>query len=192
MSLLARASDAFYAFRFLRLLTTPWESTGAFKAGIIDAEGKVIKKPETSDEKSVYNLFHKLVFNIKRLLNKIPFGKTTIASYITALYLIKEETGLDDVMLKAALVESCGLDEAVFDSLIVEDANTILAEGAYQLKNDVASAKTGEIIFRAGTTVFAESNLKPIGHIFGYPQYEVLHEATQKVAKVNIQDLSEI
>ena len=40
MSLLTRASDLVYTFRFLRLLTTPFENTTAYKLGIIDEKGK--------------------------------------------------------------------------------------------------------------------------------------------------------
>jgi hypothetical protein len=107
MSLL-RIGDTFFALRFLRLLTTPWHKTSAYKAGIIDIDGNVIKTPETPQEKNVYNMFHKLVFNIKRLLNKLPFGKTTLASYATALYLIKENTQLSDEILGEIMEEVTG------------------------------------------------------------------------------------
>ena len=63
---LLRGADFFYAIRFLRLLTTKWEKTNAYKLGIVDKNGKVLKKPETSEEKGAYNVFHKLVYNIKR------------------------------------------------------------------------------------------------------------------------------
>lgn len=189
MSILSRSADTFYAFRFLRLLTTPWEETGAFKAGIIDKDGKQIKKPETSDDKSVYNYFHRLVFNVKRLLNKIPFGKTTIASYLTALYLIKEETGLHDTALKIILEETLGLHFDELDDIIVEDINQVLPEGSYQLKRDLPLPKTGEIFVRKGSYVFVEHSMRPSGNIFGFPQYEVLHEQTNRLILVNIKDL---
>lgn len=189
MSLLSRGADTFYAFRFLRLLTTAWEDTGAFKAGIIDKDGKTIKKPETSDEKSVYNYFHRLVFNVKRLLNKIPFGKTTIASYLTALYLIKEETGLHDGVLKIILEETMGLTLDELDEVIIEESNQPLAEGSYQLKHDLPLPKTGEIFARKGSAVIVERDLKPVGHIFGYPQYEVFHPETNKAIFINVGDL---
>ena len=163
MSLLSRASDTFYAFRFLRLLTTPWRETGAFKAGIIDDTGKVIKKAETQDEKSVYNIFHRLVFNIKRLINKVPLGKSTLASYITSLFLIKEETGLDDSTLALILEGALGLKADEITSLITEDTNKILAEGTYVLKHDIPFAKTGEMIIRKNSCIIAESNLHPVG-----------------------------
>ena len=59
-----RGPDFIYALRFLRLLTTKWEKTNAFKLGILDKNGKVLKKPETNEEKNAYNIFHKLVYNI--------------------------------------------------------------------------------------------------------------------------------
>lgn len=107
MSLL-RIGDTFFALRFLRLLTTPWHKTSAYKAGLIDKDGNVIKNPETAEEKNVYNMFHKLVFNIKRLLNKLPFGKTTLASYATALYLVKENTQLSDEIIGEIMEEITG------------------------------------------------------------------------------------
>ena len=45
-----RGPDFFYAVRFLRLLTTKWENTNAFKLGIVDKNGKKLKKPEPSEE----------------------------------------------------------------------------------------------------------------------------------------------
>ena len=34
-------------------------------------------------------------FNLKRIIEKVPFGKTAFASYAVALLLLKEETNLD-------------------------------------------------------------------------------------------------
>ena len=73
MSLISRTADLFYAYRFIKLLVTPWEKTEAFEFGIVDDNGKVLKKTsalKTSEEKAAYTVFHRLVFNIKRLLNK--------------------------------------------------------------------------------------------------------------------------
>ena len=107
---LLRGPDFFYAVRFLRLLTTKWEKTNAYKLGIIDKTGKKLRTPEKAEEKSAYNIFHRLVFNIKRLINKLPFGKSTLASYLGALFLIKEHTRLTDEEIKKVMKEACGLD----------------------------------------------------------------------------------
>lgn len=93
-----RLIDNVYALRFVYLLTRPWEELDAYKLGIIDKDGNPRKKLsdlKSSEEKDAYTRFHILVFKIKKLLEKIPLGKTTIARYATALYLVKEETGVN-------------------------------------------------------------------------------------------------
>ena len=41
---MGRAVDFFVVYRFLKLLVTPWEKQEAFKLGIIDKNGKALKK----------------------------------------------------------------------------------------------------------------------------------------------------
>ena len=92
---MGRGVDTVIVFRVLKLLTTPWKEQAAFKEGLIDEKGKrTKKKPSTSKEKDAYTLLHRLIFNLKRIMEMIPFGKTKIASYAAALFLIKEHTGL--------------------------------------------------------------------------------------------------
>ena len=43
---LLRGPDFFYAIRFLRLLTTKWTNTSAFKLGIIDTVGGIGIAPQ--------------------------------------------------------------------------------------------------------------------------------------------------
>ena len=88
------AVDAFVAYKFIKLMTTPWKDTEAYKLGIIDENGKVLKKRKdltTGEEKTAYTILHTLVWNVKRLLEKIPAGKTRLASFAAALYLLKEK-----------------------------------------------------------------------------------------------------
>ena len=89
MGLLTRAGDLVYTIRFLKLLTTSFEKTKAFELGLIDKAGKRIKKAEKPDEKAVYTPFHRLVYNIKRL---IPGGK--LGSFATALFMLRENFGI--------------------------------------------------------------------------------------------------
>lgn len=179
--------DTFFALRFLRLLTTPWKKTGAYKAGIVDRDGKVLKKPE-GKEKEVYNLFHKLVFNVKRLLNKLPFGKKTIASYAAALFLIKEHTGLSDELFGELLFETTGYNPNL-DSLN-ESEQYNLTEGKYSLNQDLVLIN-GDILKNSSTNITVEEKTtQPIGHIFGHAIYRVLEERTQQlvlITKTNIE-----
>ena len=74
---MGRAIDLFVTYRFLKLLTTPFEKTEAFKLGIIDEKGNRVKLPKstrpavelaTVEQKNAYTILHKLVFNIKKIL----------------------------------------------------------------------------------------------------------------------------
>ena len=109
MGILAGGVNLYFIYKFLRILTTKWEDTDAFKLGIIDEKGKILKKHSTlksSDEKDAYTLMHRLVWKLKRLLNKIPGGKSKLASYAAALWLIKEErefTGTNEELQESFL-----------------------------------------------------------------------------------------
>ena len=182
---LLKAGDFFYTLRFLRLLTTPWNKTNAFKEGIIDDKGKVIKKPETSKEKAVYNTFHRLVYNLKRLLNKLPFGRSTIASYAAALFLIKEESKMSDVAMRKVMLEVTGVDikktdlsEYTENQWYLTDEGNI-QESIYTLTNDIALPSTGEILALKNTKVVVKEH-SPIDTVFGISIFEGIHSKTQQ------------
>jgi hypothetical protein len=82
--------DTLIIFRILKKLVTPYNKMKAFELGLIDAEGKSLKKAKSSEEKGAMTLVDRLVLNMKRLLGKLPLGKTRLASYIAALALLKE------------------------------------------------------------------------------------------------------
>jgi hypothetical protein len=177
MGVISRTADLFYAFRFLKLLVTPWNKTGAFEQGIIDENGKNLKKAKeltTPQEKEVYTVFHRLVYNLKRLLNKGPFGKSKLASYAAALFLIKENTNLTEEEIREVLEEILGdLDESLNESAFyVKDE--VLNPGRYKLTSEMASNTTGEIIARSGDVVQCYFHSLPFGRIFSTPIYEVL------------------
>ena len=87
---MGRAIDLFVTYRFLKLLTTPFEKQDAFKLGIIDADGNRIKQPKstrpavelsTAELKNSYTILHKLVFNIKKIFAKVPGLRTKVGTY---------------------------------------------------------------------------------------------------------------
>ena len=95
---MGRAIDLFVTYRFIRLLTTPFEKTEAFKLGIIDKAGnRVLQKGttlatelNTPDERNAYTILHKLVFNIKKIFAKVPGLRTKVGTYAAALFLLKD------------------------------------------------------------------------------------------------------
>ena len=92
----SRAIDTVITFRVLKLLTMKWTDHEAFDMGIIDKKGKRNKEVQidTKKKKEAYTFLHRLVFNLKRLIELLPGGKSRLGSYASALFLIKEHTGL--------------------------------------------------------------------------------------------------
>jgi len=96
MSIVSTIGNIYFVYQFLKKLVTPFEKTKAFELGIIDEKGKIIRKRKdlkTKDEKEAYTLSDTLIWNIKKLLGKVPGGQSRIASYAAALFLIKEQQG---------------------------------------------------------------------------------------------------
>jgi len=94
MGIIAGIGNIYFVYQFLKKLVTPFNKTKAFDLGIIDENGKILKRRrdlETSEEKDAYNLSDTLIWNVKKLMGKIPGGKSRIASYAAALWLIKEQ-----------------------------------------------------------------------------------------------------
>ena len=94
MGILAGIGNIYFVYQFLKKLVTPFNKTKAFELGIVDENGKILKRRrdlETKEEKEAYNLSDTLIWNIKKLMGKIPGGKSRLASYAAALWLIKEQ-----------------------------------------------------------------------------------------------------
>jgi len=88
-----RLVDLLITYRIVKLMSTDFKDQEAFKFGIIDANGKVLRKSSklnTEAEKDSYTVLHRFVFNLKRILAK--FGlKSSISNFATALALILKE-----------------------------------------------------------------------------------------------------
>jgi len=192
MSLLTRAADLTYSFRFLTLLVTPFEETNAFKLGIIDENGKRNKNVPltTSEMKSVYTSFHKLVFNIKKLLAKFPGGSSRIASYAAALYLLKDNYNFSDKKLQSIL-DHCGYTT---DDILAENTqwfvlpDKMLSPGVYALKDDKVLSENHDDVY-AKDKVKVEDNSYPVGDIFGLDIYKATHIRTNKTVHVAVGEL---
>jgi hypothetical protein len=86
-------TDLYLVYSFIRRLSTPFSEWEAFKLGIIDERGNILKKRKelrTVKERDAFGIFDRLVLRLKQLLERLPGGQTRIASYAAALWLIKE------------------------------------------------------------------------------------------------------
>ena len=191
MGVISRAGDLVYTFRFLKLLVTPFEKTNAYKLGLIDDEGKKLRKADTTEEKSAYNAFHRIVFNIKKLIAKVPGGKTRIASYASALFLIKEQNNLSDKNLRK-IIEESGLEDLDFLAeqstwFILE--NKQLAPGVYSVQGDKVLSETFDDVVKAKDKIRVSEDAFPVGEILGLDVYEAIHIKTNRKVHVTVGEL---
>jgi len=94
---LTKVVNAFTVFKFIKLMVSPFEKTDAYKYGIIDKNGKFLKSSEeltSSKEKKSVDIFHRLIFNLKKMIKKIPDPQlqAQMKTLPSAMFLIKEES----------------------------------------------------------------------------------------------------
>jgi hypothetical protein len=90
--------DTAITYRILRLLTTPWKKQKAYELAIIDEHGNPLRKYNeltTQNERNCYTILVRLVFRLKRIIEKIPVSNKQFSSYAAALALLKECAELD-------------------------------------------------------------------------------------------------
>lgn len=90
---MSRIVDNLVAYKILSMLVTNFEDTKAYKLNIIDKNGKNLKIAstlKTSEEKDAYTYLTRLVFNMKKIINKIG-GENKLKSLVAALWLVKEQ-----------------------------------------------------------------------------------------------------
>lgn len=88
-----RAVDLLITYRIVKLLTTPFDRQEAFKRGIIDNDGKVLKKNKdlvTAADKNAYTILHRFCFNLKRIMHRFGF-KSQLSSFAITLALFLKE-----------------------------------------------------------------------------------------------------
>lgn len=100
-----KAVDLFLVYQFIRRLALPFTQWKAYKTGVIDEKGNIIvdKPDRTTEQSESFGKFDLMIMKLKKLLAKVPGGSSKIASYMAALWLIKEWNHFSD---KSTLNES--------------------------------------------------------------------------------------
>ena len=201
---MGRAVDLFVTYRFLKLLTTPFNKTDAFKFGIIDKDGNRIKNEDgsvevlrTPDEKGAYTILHKLIFNIKKLFGKVPGLRTKVGTYAAALFLLKdtfkEHVEDPDVFekefMKYLKEEGYELDDSISEEVI--GFGEILPKGKYVLVNDILNKEEEELSAKKGDKVVAYDDEAPVDTILGVEIFPVIHVKTQEKIYVSLEDIKD-
>tara|TARA_Y100001972_G_scaffold90265_1_gene110478 strand:- start:2157 stop:2771 length:615 start_codon:yes stop_codon:yes gene_type:complete len=201
---MGRAIDLFVTYRFLKLLTTPFNKTDAYKFGIIDKDGNRIKKKNsdevavdllTSQLKNSYTILHKLVFNIKKIFAKVPGLRTKVGTYAAALFLLKdtfkEEVENPDVFEKE-FVKFLKENKVELDGEISEEIvgfGEILPKGEYILKQDILNKEEEELTAKKGDKVIAFEDEAPVDTVLGADIFAVIHDKTKEKIYVSLEDI---
>ena len=191
---MSRAVDLFVTYRFLKLLVTPWHKQEAFKLGIIDKNGKAIKKARdlaTEEERTAFTLLHRLVFNCKRIMSKIPLVRSQLGTYAAALFLLKEHYKIENLpeaeitkyLLENKLID---LNDSISEEVI--GFGNMLPAGEYTLKDQV-TADDDEIDAQPGDIVSALEDVPPSDTILGVDIFPVIHKKSNKVIYVSLEDI---
>ena len=176
MATISTGIDYYLAYQFVKKLSTPFKETEAYKLGIIDEKGKVLKKRSrlTSKERESYKLMDTLIFNIKKFLEKLPGGKSKIGSLAAALMLIKEQRSIDELVndenLENKFIEFINSQEC-FDLLLEyeepiskylkESGPTVVTTGQAGLDKNPPGPRTfaGARVFKVPTSTFLKARM---------------------------------
>ena len=203
---MGRAVDLFVTYRFIKLLTTPFNKTDAYKYGIIDDKGNRIREDNstrvkveltTSTLKNSYTVLHKLVFNIKKIFAKLPLLKSKIGTYAAALFLLKdtfkEHVEDPDVFekefMKYLKENNIELDREISEEVI--GFGEVLPKGEYLLKNDILNKEEEELTAKKGDKVAVFDDQAPIDTVLGVEIFPVIHMKTQEKIYVSLEDIKD-
>ena len=203
---MGRAIDLFVTYRFLKLLTTPFEKQDAFKLGIIDEKGNRITKPKskvpavelvTAEQKNSYTILHKLVINIKKIFAKVPGLRTKVGTYAAALFLLKDtfKESVDDPdvfekqFMKYLKEQGVELDNEISEEVI--GFGEVLPKGNYVLINDILNKEEEELSAKKGDRVIAFDDEPPVDTVLGVEIFPVVHVKTQEKIYVSLEDIKD-
>ena len=171
--------DLFIAYKFIKILTTDFDKTDAFKLGIIDKNGKILKKRKDlrGEERAAYTVFHTLIWNLKKLMLKVPGIKSKIGSYATALYLLKElynkeYNNGEDVLLEG-IMNHLNIHDDDMNVLFENSFNRLLPCGVYVAAHEIISPSFN--IINEGDIVLVGTDKQPTNEFKNVPLYKVVH-----------------
>ena len=86
---------AFTVYKFIKLLSSPFNQMDAFKYGIIDKNGKYLKNVDdlTGYEKKSVDAFHRMIIGMKKIINthQNPLIRAKMKRLPTALMILQDE-----------------------------------------------------------------------------------------------------
>ena len=176
--------NVFVAYKFIKLLVQPFEKTDAYKLGLIDKKGLALKKKVdfTDQDKKAYSAIHELVWNIKRLLNKVPGIKSRLGSFAIALWLLKQKMSSEYQKESIDQIErdivdyieenyEKDIDNMIVESILLEDIPT-KTPCLYQITDDSYCEMFEEVDL--DDLFYCEGDIS-VGDVMGIVIHEMTH-----------------
>jgi hypothetical protein len=149
---MAQAVDIFVLYKIIKALITPFDETPAFELGLIDANGKRLKKASTKEEKKAMQFFDRFVFNLKRIMHKVGL-KSKFSNMAAALFLLKEEQAYADGTFNYTDDEILSEVKNIMEELQMKSNKTL-----EQLTEEIANASGAAVAGTGDDPVHWKSN----------------------------------
>ena len=153
----SRGVDLLITYRIMKLLVTPFDKQEAFKYGIIDKKGKVLRKWSTinkTQEKRSYTILHRFIFNLKRILQKAGLGGKLGTFAVALATLIREHQEFEE---HQKLIESTVIkylkQENLYSEILQEEGDIV---GYVPLNDEPVNRCFGIDCYQIGDTIVEE------------------------------------
>ena len=141
----------------MKILVTPFDKQEAFKYGIIDKKGKVLRKWSTiikPQEKKSYTILHRFIFNLKRILQKAGLGGKLGTFAVALATLIREHQEFEE---HQKLIESTVIkylkQENLYSEILQEEGDIV---GYVPLNDEPVNRCFGIDCYQIGDTIVEE------------------------------------
>lgn len=155
----------YFAYQFIKYLVKDFTDWEAYDLGLIDRDGKKLRDPENREEEEMMSAFFNLVRKTKRLVAKVPGGRSIMGSILAAGFLLKEELNLDGDHIIEGLIEevqkSDQFEDLSIDNYLSEDRNESLPPGVYKNLPATNEFYNGEHLF------YIKEEVEPATHLSG-------------------------
>ena len=162
--------DLLISYKFAQILSTPWTKMDAYRLGIINADGKILKKRSqlrTQEERKAYpSIFYTFAWNIKKL---IDFNSPCLLGKGISLA-NRSEFAVRSMLIKEYCVRQGG-DPKLVERLISEELDRRgLLHWTMNEETQPAAIEAGSYIVR-GRRISLDHQLLPTDEFFGFPIY---------------------
>lgn len=166
--------DSLYAYKFIRILTQEYTNMDLYKLGYIDAQGNILKsrKELSQNEKKNFTKFHILALNLRKIIEKFPFGKSSIARYSAAVKLLQEEISplvKNQNLIEENLLEFLGEEVELYQNLSEESGILENFTSGIEMGDKPLGKFAGAIVFDCDPKRFMDCKMgKPKYHKYQY------------------------